>query len=107
MQYSHCSSDTARRRWAGRTGAGQDVQALGRRAGGRRRGRWGAQGGRRIGAYWQANARQAGGTGARGAQAERAREGRRRSARCWLCAQAGRAGWPAGPSWCTVHLAQF
>ena len=33
MQYSHCSRDTARRRWAGRAGAGQGVQALGRLAG--------------------------------------------------------------------------
>ena len=24
-----------------------------------------------------------------------------------LCMQVGRAGWSAGPSWCTVHLAQF
>ena len=31
LQYGHCSSDTARRSWAGRKGVRQGVQALGRR----------------------------------------------------------------------------
>ena len=37
LQYSHCSSDTARRCWAGRTGDRLGARALGRRASGRRR----------------------------------------------------------------------
>ena len=92
------------------------MQALGRRAGRRRaraesrRGRWGAQDGRRAGAYWQADA----GAGRRNGRAGRTgitrgvdARGARRAAWACLCTQAGRAGWSAGPSWCTVHLAQF
>ena len=53
-----------------------------------------------------ARGRRARGRQARGARG--ARRGRGGSA-AWacLCAQAGRAGWSAGPSWCTMPLAQF
>ena len=40
LQYSHCSGDTASRRWAGRTGAGLGVQARRRASGHWALGRW-------------------------------------------------------------------
>ena len=88
--------------WAlGRLGArrASERAGTGGRAGGRRVGARGAQAGRRQPA-WQGQQAQA------GHGRERAGRARRAAWEC-LCAQAGRASWSTGPSWCTVHLAHF
>ena len=117
LQYSHCAHDIAK------LGAGQGAGGAAGRAGraGKRWGdkRAGASGragmsGRAV-ADGRAGGRRAGARGAQAGRRQRARQaqtGRRRgragrAAWACLCAQAGRAGWSAGPSWCTVHLAQF
>ena len=48
LQYSHCSSDTTRKRWAGHAGAGLGARALGRHTGGRK-GRTDARGAQQAG----------------------------------------------------------
>ena len=95
-------------------------QALGRgRWGDRRTGASGPAGvSRRAGAGGRAGSRRAGARGAQAGRRQRARQAQAwargvrglgaRGARPGLaCVQAKRAGWSAGPSWCTVHLAQF
>ena len=80
----------------------QGTDARGRAAGAGARGRRAGGRARQERATSRRGAREAHSVGARGARGAR-------PGRAWacLCAQAGCAGWSAGPSWCTVHLAQF
>ena len=57
LQYSHCSSDTARRRWAGRAGAGQALRRAQGAGGARGRAGAGRVGARRAQGVRQAGAR--------------------------------------------------
>ena len=90
LQYSHCSSDTERRRWAGRAGAGQA------RSWARRVRRW-AQVGAGLLACWRwARRRGAGGSGGT----------RARGAAGWAtCARLGVLSWAR--LGVLVHLTQF
>ena len=102
----------ARRQALGRGRWGDGLAGMSRRAGrGRKRRRQARRGARSAGeqsAGRPAGAGRARGVGARlGSAAWAHGVGARRAAWACLCARPGRAGWSAGPSWCTVHLAQF
>ena len=78
-----------------------------------RLGAWCASG--RAGAGGHAGGRSAGARDVKAGRRQRPRQawaqagasealGEGRAAWTCQCAQAGRAGWSTGPSWCTVHL---
>ena len=99
------------RRWAGAQAGSGRGQSVGGQARSRR---WGAQqalSAQRAHAAGASRARRSGraGSWARGVGRGARGVGPRRERAAWvcLCSQAGRAGWSVGPSWCTVHLAQF
>ena len=93
LQYSHCSSDTACRRWAGRAGAGLGVQALGRRAGRRQSaGAHGSRWRRWAGTRARKQARADGRAGRAAWQGERGAQAAGRQARARQGAGSARQG---------------